>query len=427
MAFAEEARTPKALIERDGALHRATLGLADRYFHDGAGFVAINEASEADGLDGYSGNFSRASHRLRVGDTGGRRWYPRRSAPGEWVEFGRPEFWTGSAWQNLNLGSPTRPTPQRYFWDRPQFSLDILFTWRRAKLTIVLKSASAARQVRWPISLNGLTRVGRTVVSIADGTTVGRVNDFWGTDANGVTVPITTSISGGFVEFTANATGLTFPLTIDPTFTSQPDATAGIDCMAFQPNATTNYETFATMWLLDYTADSQRGRGLIKFDLSTLSGATVSSATLSLFHAEVVPNNDTIHARRVLAASTWTEAGATWNLRDGSNAWAGAAGCTTSGTDYSSTVGGSVAVTGAEASGTQRDISFATAEMEAMIAANHGFVVWAAGNSGSFDYQRMHSSDGATAGLRPQLEVVYTVGGGAVKDMIGGGFIPFAR
>lgn len=80
-------------------------------------------------------------------------------------------------------------------------------------------------------------------------------------------------------------------------------------------------------------------RSLIRLDLSGIpAGRTIKSARLKLYSVDTTPDDVTLAVYRILAAnSSWTAATATWNKRDGVNAWAGAAGCSTSGTDYSAT------------------------------------------------------------------------------------------
>lgn len=61
-------------------------------------------------------------------------------------------------------------------------------------------------------------------------------------------------------------------------------------------------------------------RGLIKFDFSSIPmNATIVSAQLFLKEATTYGSTRTVALHRITAS--WTEAGVTWNVRDGSSAW----------------------------------------------------------------------------------------------------------
>ena len=132
------------------------------------------------------------------------------------------------------------------------------------------------------------------------------------------------------------------------TLTLQPDATDGIDTYVYEASANANFGTGVTLSLIGFAA--LRQRVLIKFDLSSIpAGATIDSATLTLYGQGSGADNTPLAVHRILAASgSWTEAGATWNFQDGVARWAGDAasdggtdaGCTQSGTDFSATTMG---------------------------------------------------------------------------------------
>lgn len=92
--------------------------------------------------------------------------------------------------------------------------------------------------------------------------------------------------------------------------------------------------------LIEAYVDHQ-ARSLVQFDLSSIpSEATVSSATLKLYHAvrsAAEPAGRVIWAYRL--TQSWTETGATWNSYDGINPW------TTLGGDYTATDGAAYTMT----------------------------------------------------------------------------------
>lgn len=99
----------------------------------------------------------------------------------------------------------------------------------------------------------------------------------------------------------------TFPITIDPTFTDGygGDVSSYIDTMILAEGPTTNYGTDTKVVSGNWdTTDFGKGRTLIKFDLSSITeGATVTSATLSLWEFVEYANNTRTHGvYRVLRA-----------------------------------------------------------------------------------------------------------------------------
>ncbi|MBI4396135.1 MAG: hypothetical protein HY548_03500, partial [Elusimicrobia bacterium] len=190
---------------------QAIFTIHDQNFVDEYGlWLAADESLVDDGLEGFALKVDRLRHKLRVANDGKRRWYPRRNVAGEYIEFGAPQYWSGTQWKALTLGTPSRPNAQTLLWDRTNFSFELITHWRQIKLNIVLKNSGAARRVRWPVSLVGLSWQNWSLIG-GDGQSVGSVVPPWGTDANGTAVPILNSYSGGYVEFTADLSGLVYP------------------------------------------------------------------------------------------------------------------------------------------------------------------------------------------------------------------------
>jgi hypothetical protein len=133
------------------------------------------------------------------------------------------------------------------------------------------------------------------------------------------------------------------------------------------------------------------------------AGSTIDDADLGLYVYNV-DSPGTILLRNILSGNAgWTEAGATWNTVDGTNAWAGSAGCSTEGTDYSASALGSYTVTGTGAI----SIALATAQVAAWLSGNAGFVIYPQ-NQSTWNVQRFRTSEASTASERPSLTVVYT-------------------
>jgi hypothetical protein len=184
---------------------------------------------------------------------------------------------------------------------------------------------------------------------------------------------------------------------------------------------------------------SGAGKALLRFDLSAIpTGSTCTAATLYLYHYSVGGASAwTINAYSVAQANAaWIEGGSNnpaaagepcWNAlaADGSGgvttAWAGAAGCSTSGTDYEATSLGSVSGNREDAAGTEYQLAFNAAGLARLEGwfgtpnTNYGLVLIA-----DFNVSYFCSSDHATTGYRPKLVVEYTEagGGGIVRQMM---------
>ena len=200
--------------------------------------------------------------------------------------------------------------------------------------------------------------------------------------------------------------------TLDPTLTLQPDATAGIDVALYSSAPTTNYGT-ADYWIM-------RGNGatgyssILKFDLSSLAGATITDATLYSTCWLSSAAGHTFELARVLSGnSDWTEAAACWSYRVGTTAWAGSAGCKTSGTDFAATA----MYSGDPGTGlVEHSFALGVTEFGLMRDTNYGLAGHGMVEADGYRYYR--SSDYGTAAERPKLVVNYTAAGAVIPVFI---------
>jgi hypothetical protein len=405
--------------------------VADLHYQNGAVLSDINENFEDDTLTGFNHKVEKTRHIIHIGNTGTRRWLPRRDKADEYIGFGRLQSYNGTSWVNVNLGTPTR-NGQVLSWSTTAFDLTLAASWNKVKIEVVLKTSTAVRPLRWLVSLNGLTYNDGTLTATSDSEVVGHVDKPVAWDANGTNVPITVTYSGGYLQFGGDFTGAVLPVTIDPTLTLQPDGTAGIDNYVTTENATTNYGT-ANQLVFNNNGSTT---ALVKFDLSSISGATINSASLNFWGSDTLDYGEaTLTARRILSGNSgWTETGSNWNYAVSTTTrWAGDsssdggadAGCTVSGTDVSSTAMGSLACSSANlgAANAAISISLGTSEVSSMVSANYGIAIVV--TTGSFyDYFSVHSSDGSTSGYRPQIVIDYTAGGTSTPMTLTGASTP---
>lgn len=168
--------------------------------------------------------------------------------------------------------------------------------------------------------------------------------------------------------------------------------------------ATTNYVMVAT-------AGSRRF-GLVKFDLSSIVDQTVYSSTLTLYNQNTQTGNRVLTLNSILAANSgWVE-GASWNYANPSTVrWAGDAGgdggtdagCSVSGTDWNATQLGQFTYAANTPADTAHTCELVASQVQAWLTANYGFIMRVDTSTIAF-----HSSDAATAGLRPAIRVVYS-------------------
>lgn len=423
MAWLEQAalRTQKAKHYQDSAnptLRRAEFAVHDLHYHDGAAWQDVSETLVTGTVTGFVHKCDTARHAIHIGATGTRRWCPRRAFPNEYVEFGRLQSWSGTAWTNVNLGTPVR-TGNKIVWSTVNFDLTLVNDWHRIKITAVLKTEAARRRLRWQVSLNGLTWNNWTLVSKSDAAVVGTIERPLAWDATqnpksedfAPNVQIANTYSGGYVEFGGDLSTAVLPVTIDPTFTDGygGDVATSFDTYVQINAATTNYGTNDTMAIRSSGGSSER-HALLKFDLSSIpAGAVCNSATLYLYN-DGTPYVATETIYEILAANAaWTEAGATWNTKDGTNNWAGGnTGCGTSGTDRSATsIGAFTTAAGDTNPGQEYVTALTTTRVDDWFGGSINIEIESSDNHSEY----VGSSDHATTGYRPKLVIAYTAGG----------------
>lgn len=418
MAWVErvERRSQKAkhFYDADTGRYRAEFTIADRHYHTGLAWEDVDETLTDDSNPGFAKRCDKTRHILRVGQGGERRWYPRRNVPGEYVAITETQYWDdsgGGRWRKLNLPAALWKG-NKAEWTRADMTFAITNTWRRVKLEINLLSSDAPVRMRFATEFVGLTLDGWDVKSGEE--IVGRVDPVTATDADDNSLPAAMTWDGEYIEWSVDATGAAYPITIDPTLDTTPDEAAAFDTMTIRGNADSDQSASTTLGIRQKDATSARV-SLIKWDLSGLSGATTTSRTLYLYNQAVVAADQPVTVSRILSANSgWIEA-CSWNYADGAGAsdrWAGDtgndggadAGCSISGTDYSGTGMGTFTIVTNDPNGTEYAVSLGQTEFETMVGANYGMALWGTANSNNY----LHSSSSATAGYRPRLVVEYT-------------------
>jgi hypothetical protein len=198
-------------------------------------------------------------------------------------------------------------------------------------------------------------------------------------------------------------------------YSSQPGSGASRDTFV-QENGT-SLDNSAVDPLSTRNVAASRRHSLLWFDLSSIpAGSTINSASLYLANASQSLRTFTLH--RILPANSGWVHTCNWNYRVPSTTrWAGDtgsdggtdAGCSVSGTDYAAAVMCSMTFLSTDVTGTFKQFVLDTTEVANMLANNHGMIIVRVDTNAIFGLQ---SSEHATAGLRPKLEIDYTAAGG---------------
>jgi hypothetical protein len=213
------------------------------------------------------------------------------------------------------------------------------------------------------------------------------------------------------------------------------DVDTAVDTLLHSGNPTYNYGTSSIISLDEFAPYYKE---LMKFYLSAIpAGATCNSARLYMYHEELgsaMAFTVTVYSI-ALANAAWIEgtknaalAGAgepCWNAlaADGAGgvttAWAGSAGCSTSGTDYEASAIGSFSGDRGDAAGTEYYAELNTTRVAGWFGVsntNYGIVFWNTANKVEY----LCSSDHATTGWRPKLVVDYTAGATTLSVSVDG-------
>lgn len=238
----------------------------------------------------------------------------------------------------------------------------------------------------------------------------------WDADGNSVDVELFVEELAGprYMVYSAIPTSwldaAVYPVTIDPTYSSQPNAANGKDAALNSNSPTANYGATASIYCGLQSTTIFR-RILVEFDLSSIpSGATISSAVLDVYdEQELSQGGTTIYIYRLRRG--WVESEVTWNQASSGVSW-GTAGAKNATTDFDNTALASRAFSGLEAPG-HKTWGLNASKIEEMVGfgpsfANNGFML--VGNEGlAYEaYYKFASSDHATVSWRPKLDITYT-------------------
>lgn len=182
------------------------------------------------------------------------------------------------------------------------------------------------------------------------------------------------------------------------------------DAMLMSGTPTMNWGSSSTFFIGYEMNSASAYRAVLRYDLSSLTGqfTQIDSIQLSFTTSISATGSGTLGLYEVSAANSgWTETGATWNTKDGTNAWSGGVGLGTTG--YGSLLASQNYVT------TAQPITFlitdpivATALVNDFITgANEGFLIRQASETGR-NYVILSNSNDANASSRPTLTINYT-------------------
>lgn len=194
------------------------------------------------------------------------------------------------------------------------------------------------------------------------------------------------------------------------------DHTAIVDTRLRQDQPTTNFGGGVDMTATGKDFTGNKHVPIIAVDLTSRDPTdTCDSATLRLVTNNAATAGFTFEVHEILPASQgWTETGATWSTKNGTDAWAGgASGCFVAGTDYDATNLATDTYTANDPAGTELLFSLTPSVVESYFGSTMYLLVTKQGN-GSNTAPALCSTEHATVANRPSLTITYT----AVTDEI---------
>lgn len=192
------------------------------------------------------------------------------------------------------------------------------------------------------------------------------------------------------------------------------DAGGGcVDTQLDQGAATTNYGSATYLKIEKYGA-ADHIHALVGFpDLSSIpSGATITSATLTLTRVGGSADGQTHTLTVTRMLRNWVEAQATWNVWATASNWT-TGGAASDGSDHENDLSATISVTDAAGACTSGDLSTIVQGWLDSDFSNYGFRIERTDGAADSEWRQFASSEG-TDGQRPYLEIDYTEGGGGV-------------
>lgn len=180
------------------------------------------------------------------------------------------------------------------------------------------------------------------------------------------------------------------------------------DTFFLSSTATTNYATNTSLYVGEDNAATSTGRSWVKPDFSTIpAGATFLSAALNLTPIlDRITNARTMRVHRCLRDVVVAQA--TWNIWKTSNNWA-TAGASNSSSDYDGAVElGNVALSATPTLNVPIPVTLSASELQKLFDGtyvNNGIILFV--DTQTNDQVRFASTDHATAGYRPTIDLTY--------------------
>ena len=271
----------KHYYDSDTNKFQAVFTIHDQHYKDDSNaWQDVDETIVDDGTGGFDKKCDKTRHIFRIGTGGNRRWYPRRNVPGEYVDITEIQYYS-NRWRTLNLPAAVWKS-QGAEWDMTNLYASITNTWHRIKTDFTLKNSNAYTRLRFAVSFTGLTYNDTTgeLTSTTDGLVWGSIDKPTAKDANDADVTVTQTYDGTYIEWSVDTTGATFPIYVDPTFTDGYGGTVetSFDCGLENGNPDADKSSATDFGVMNNYSGNYR-YGLLRYDLESLSGVTVSTIT----------------------------------------------------------------------------------------------------------------------------------------------------
>jgi hypothetical protein len=214
-----ESRTITSLTMRTETGRRVTSCSIGPIHYERDGEMHEIDTRFRDGRSGFSDAVDDAPYHAEIRNDGTRRYWPRAEVENEWIEWGQIEEQRGGRWRPFSTVRSGRNDNLLTFGTQRR-ELRVRATPTGLKVDLVLERSTEAGQYRFPFTLNNLTVEDGVLFSVAERRPIGRIRPITVYDAEGEAHDIDWAFTENAVEVTGDLSGLTFPVTIDPTVDS---------------------------------------------------------------------------------------------------------------------------------------------------------------------------------------------------------------
>ncbi len=220
--------------------------------------------------DAFGKKYGKLLYHLQLADDSTRRIYPDRNDLSYWVEFGAPV---------PDTGLPEKVKKEVWRWKLGTYDFNLTITGSVVKFDIVLHTPSAPTSFTVPFVLEGLTREGFLLKR--NGQVVAEIRKPFAIDDKGTYRDVDITFGQDSITLKLVATGLVFPIEIDPTLDLQVGASTD-DCQYTWSTSAFAIDSGHQMAGAYDAVDYKIGGGMRFLNVALDQGEDVNEAHLTL-------------------------------------------------------------------------------------------------------------------------------------------------